>query len=218
MSEREAGLGKNPPAGPWLAAGALLCLLPFLAGVVPIVRFVGERIDIALEPDEILVAGRYVYRNPWPIPVTQGLTVPLPVDADHPMPTELTVTRLTPDPTALPVRMLLGQVAAEVRFGPKEEIHVAVSYRQRAPTREGRYLLTTTRPWRRPLEAAVYTVRTKGVRLRRSNYDLVRTAPDRWTFERTQFMPTADWQFSWELPAPEGSSPGSGPALEGSLR
>jgi len=188
--------------GPWLAALALLLVLPFLAGLLPIVRFVRERIDITLEPDEILVTGRYVYRNPWPFPVTQGLTVPLPVDADHPMPTELTVTRLTPTPVVLPVRTLLGQVIAEVPFGPNEEILVGVRYRQHAPTREGRYLLTTTRPWRRPLEDAMYTLRVEGVGLVGSNYALERIAPGSWAFERTQFMPPADWRFAWEVPDP----------------
>ncbi len=123
--------------GPWLTVVALLLALPFLAGLLPIVRFVRERIDITLEPDEIFVAGCYVYRNPWPFPVTQGLTVPLPVDAEHPASTELTVTRLTPMPVALPVRTLLGRMAFDVRFGAHEEVRVAVRYRQRAPAWEG---------------------------------------------------------------------------------
>jgi hypothetical protein len=185
-------------AGPWLAALALIAVVPFLAGFVPIVRFVRERIDITLAPDEIRVTGRYVYRNPWPLPVTQGLTVPLPVDADHPVPTELIVTRLTPAPEALPIRILLGQVAFELRCGPQEEIQVAVSYRQHAPTREGRYLLTTTGPWRRPLEHAVYALHGEGVRLTASNYELSRGAGGEWEFERTRFMPVMDWRFSWE--------------------
>jgi len=52
--------------GPWLAVIALLALLPFLAGLLPIVRFVRERIDIAVYPEEVKVEGLYVYQNPWP--------------------------------------------------------------------------------------------------------------------------------------------------------
>ena len=52
--------------GPWLAVIALLALLPFLSGLLPIVRFVRERIDIALYPEEVRVEGFYVYQNPWP--------------------------------------------------------------------------------------------------------------------------------------------------------
>src|SRR5574337_818473 len=127
---------------PWLGGLALLLLLPFLAGLVPIVRFPRERIDIAVYPREIEVSGLYVYRNPWPFPVTQGFTVPLPVDANHSMPTELTATRVSPDPAALPLRTILGRTGFEVRFRPFEEIQVAVRYRQRVATEDGRYLLT----------------------------------------------------------------------------
>ena len=184
--------------GPWLGSIALLALLPFLAGTVPLVRFDRERIDITLEPDEIVVSGHYVYRNPWPVPVTQGFTVPFPVDADHPMPTELTVAREDPSPVPLPVAFLMGRPAFELRFGPKEEIRVAVGFRQRAAKRNGCYLLTTTRPWRRPLESAVYTLRGEGVTPVWSNYALEHTEPGVWSFERTRFMPPADWRFSWE--------------------
>ena len=188
-------------AGPWLAALGLFCLLPFLAGLVPTVRFVRERIDVTLAPDEVRVHGVYVYRNPWPVPVVQGLAVPLPVDREHPMPTEVAALRLTQQREPLPVRTVLGAIGVELRFGPFEEVQVSVDYRQHAPTHEGRYLLTTTRSWRRALVAATYTLATKGVRLRRSSYPLERTATG-WAFERRDFMPPDDWRFAWEpLPA-----------------
>jgi hypothetical protein len=188
-------------AGPWLAALGLLCLLPLLAGLVPTVRFVRERIDVTLAPDEVRVHGVYVYRNPWPIPVVQGLAVPLPVDREHPMPTEVAVARLTPRSEPLATRTVLGALGTELHFGPFEEVQVSVRYRQHAPTREGRYLLTTTRPWHRPLEAATYTLATEGVRLGRSSYPLEHTATG-WGFERRDFMPPEDWRFAWE-PLPD---------------
>jgi hypothetical protein len=119
------------------------------------------------------------------------------------MPTELLVTRLTPTAAMLPVRMLMGRLTFDLRFGAGEEVQVTVQYRQRAPARDGRYLLTTTRPWRRPLEAAVYTLRGEDVARVWSNYGLERAAPGLWTFERTQFMPPADWRFSWEVRDPQ---------------
>jgi hypothetical protein len=184
-------------AGAWLALLALLALLPFLAGMVPIVRFARERIDIALYRTEIHVSGRYVYRNPWPFPVTQGFTVPVPLDTDHPAPTELRAARVSPDPAPLPVRRVLGRIGFEVRFRPFEEVQVAVRYRQFAPTRDGRYLLTTTRPWGRPLEHALYTVRLHDVVLVHSSYALQPRADGVQAFERTRFLPPDDWRLAW---------------------
>jgi hypothetical protein len=185
--------------GPALGLIALLLLLPFLAGLLPIVHFVRERIDIAVYPDEIQVEGLYVYRNPWPFPVVQAFSIPLPVDARHPMPTELTATRLLPDAGSIPFRNLLGRDAFELSFHAHEEVQIAIQYRQYTPTRDARYLLATTRPWRRPLDHAVYTMTLHDVRLARSNYALRSNPQGVLGFERTGFMPQEDWQFQWEV-------------------
>ena len=165
--------------GPVLGLAACLGALPFVAGLLPIVHFVRERIDIAVYPEEVRVEGLYVYRNPWPFPVLQGLSIPLPVDAAHPMPTELTAARLAPDAGTVSLRSILGHDSFELRFHAHEEVHVIVRYRQYAPTKDARYLLTTTRPWRRPLEHAVYTLTPHGVALTGSNslFDRTRKVP-----------------------------------------
>jgi hypothetical protein len=185
--------------GPVVGIAAMLVLLPFLAGLLPIVHFVRERIDIAVYPEEVRVEGLYVYRNPWPFPVVQGFSVPLPVDATHPMPIYLTVTRLAPDALPIPVRNILGRDSFELRFRAYEEVRVVVRYRQLAPSRDARYLLLTTRPWRRPLEHAVYTLTPHGVDLAGSNYGLQSDTRGVLAFERTNFMPPDDWRFWWEV-------------------
>jgi hypothetical protein len=185
--------------GPALGLIALLLLLPFLAGLLPVVHFVRERIEIAIYPDEVQVEGFYVYQNPWPFPVVQAFSIPLPVDAGHPMPTELTATRLVPDAGPVPLRNLLGRDAFELSFRAHEEVQIIIQYRQYAPTRDARYLLATTRPWRRPLDHAVYTLTLHDVRLAWSNYVLRSDTQGILGFERTGFMPQEDWQFQWEV-------------------
>jgi hypothetical protein len=130
---REALRRRGYLAAPALGLFALLLVLPCLAGFVPVVRFVRERIDIAVHPDEVRVVGQYVYKNPWPFPVTQGLSIPLPVDAAHPMPTELAAARIAPDAGPVPLRSILGQTVMEIGFRPREEVQVVVQYRQYAP-------------------------------------------------------------------------------------
>jgi hypothetical protein len=185
--------------GPALGLIALLVLLPFLAGLLPIVHFVRERIDIAVYPEEVQVEGLYVYWNPWPFPVAQAFSIPLPVDTSHPMPTELTATRLGPDAGPIPLRNLLGRDGFELSFRAHEEVQIIIQYRQYAPTRDARYLLATTRPWRRPLDHAVYTLTLHDVKLARSNYALWSNPQGVLGFERTDFMPQEDWQFQWEV-------------------
>jgi hypothetical protein len=185
--------------GPVLGFVALFGLLPFLAGLVPVARFVRERIDIAVYPDEVRVVGRYVYKNPWPFPVVQGLSIPLPVDESHPMPTELTADRLSPDAGPISLRTLLGRTGFELSLRANEEAQIVVRYRQHAPTRDGRYLLTTTGPWRHPLDQAVYAMTLHEVRLIRSNYALRADAEGELGFTRTDFMPPEDWIFQWEV-------------------
>lgn len=192
--------GRGYLLGPVLGLAATLVFLPFVAGVLPIVHFVRERIDIAVYPEEVRVEALYVYRNPWPFPVAQGLSIPLPVDATHPMPTELTAIRVVPDAGPVPLHSILGQNRFELRFRAHEEVQVVVQYRQLAPTRDARYLLLTTRPWGRPLDHAMYTVTPHDVALTGSNYPLRSNAQGILGFERTAFMPSDDWLLWWEVP------------------
>jgi hypothetical protein len=185
--------------GPLVGLTLALVPLPFLAGFLPIVHFVRERIDIAVYPEEVRVEGFYVYRNPWPFPVIQGFSIPLPVDATHPMPTGLTAMRPAPEAEPISLRHLFGQDGFELRFRAHEEVQVVVRYRQLAPTRDARYLLLTTRPWRRPLEHAVYTLTPHGIALTGSNYTLRLDDQGTLGFERTNFMPPDDWRFRWEV-------------------
>ncbi len=82
---------------PALSMLALSLTLPFLSGIYPIARFARERIELYVRPGSITVIGYYVYKNPYPFPVVQGLSIPVPVDNDHPMPEAISVERLRPD-------------------------------------------------------------------------------------------------------------------------
>ncbi len=182
-----------------LSAALLLAVAGLCAGLVPIVTFPREEISIELYPDHLLVDGLYVYHNPWPIPVAQGFTLPLPVDASHPAPIEVEAWRLTPERAPLPLRIWWGEHRFELRFDPGEEIAVQVHYRQQAPGGDGRYLLTTTAGWRRPLSAAVYRLLPRGVDVIASNYPLAAGADGARVFVRERFMPPEDWRFAWRV-------------------
>lgn len=98
-------------ARPLAGAAVALLLLPWATGAVPLVRFVRERIELRVRGDALVVEGRYVYENPLPFPVTQGLDVPFATDDGQVAPATIeawTATQefvLGPDGTTFTLRM-----------------------------------------------------------------------------------------------------------------
>jgi len=184
----------------WLFLSLLLCalLLPFMAGFYPIVRFPEEQIDIEVYPDYVWVKGIYVYKNPFPFPVVQGFSIPFPVDSDHPVPVLVSAQQLHPEKRPIPLRYIFGMHRFDLTFKAKEKIRVLVTYRQQTPKKNARYILITTKPWKRPLKQGLYRLFPKGVRITSSNYMLMPDKTKTFCFEKENFMPEYDWEFSWE--------------------
>ena len=182
-----------------------LCLLlfafvfPFLAGFYPIVRFVEEQIDIRVFPDHIKVEGYYVYRNPFPFPVIQGFSVPLPVDESHPTPVLIAAKKLTPHETPIKLLHLFGKPRFEIAFDAKESVRVKVQYQQQAPEKNALYILKTTKPWNRPIVQGTYSLTLEGVKIISSNYPLISDISGSLMFQKRNFMPQDDWHFTWEV-------------------
>jgi len=173
-------------------------LLLFLTGLYPIVLFPEEQIDIEVYPDHVWVKGTYVYKNPFPFPVTQSLIIPFPMDSDHPEPFMLSASVIASHEKPIPLKYLLGVHRFRLNFAAKEEINVSVKYRQQSSTSTARYILISTKAWRRPLTRALYRIFPKGVRITSSNYELNQSDAFLF-FKKEDFMPSKDWIFSWEV-------------------
>ncbi len=185
----------NPETIAWLVLSLLL--FPFVAGWLPIARFERERIEIRVRQARVAVEGEYVYRNPWPLPVLQGLSIPLSVDSIHPPPVEISAEEIWPHRRLLSPRFVLGLHRFDLPLGPREEVGVRVRYEQYSPSADARYLLATTQPWHRPLRLGVYRIIPDGVEILSSNYPLRAVEPGVLGFDRRDFMPHEDWVFSW---------------------
>jgi hypothetical protein len=170
-----------------------------VAGLCPTVRFPKEQIDIEVYPDHIWVKGTYVYRNPFPFPVIQGFSIPLPIDSSHPSPVMLSAGQLSPIKKRIPLRFLFGKHRFSLTFSPKEEIILIVRYRQHSPDRNASYILTTTKSWKRPLNVGIYRLIPEGVKIMSSNYPLQSKKSNIFLFQRNTFMPQTEWHFSWEV-------------------
>ncbi|MBX3465606.1 MAG: hypothetical protein KF878_01755 [Planctomycetes bacterium] len=178
-----------------LAVTAALAALPWALGAAPLVRFTRERIELHARPGALTVDGRYVYENPWPLPLVQGLDVPFAQGDGQAAPA--TVAAFVVDAggaeTPLPVRWVLGRPRVSVTVPARGAVELRVRFEQVCAAGRGTYLLTTTRPWGRPLVEAEYLVRTDRVRLVRSSLPL--DAGDRTV--RRDFLPEDDWRLEW---------------------
>ncbi len=187
---------------PIVAAVLLVPVVLVCAGVLPGVRFTREWITVTVRPEACAVSGVYEYTNPWFLPLTQGLSVPFPTDENHPAPATVRVSRVDPatglSEGELPVRWLGGRHHITLRVPARSRIRMRVDYVQRSTDRSGTYILTTTRPWRRPLDFGEYRIRPECVNLTFSNYVL--DGKDGLSFARRAFMPAEDWRYSWDVP------------------
>ncbi|MBI3601106.1 MAG: hypothetical protein HY097_10780 [Nitrospinae bacterium] len=187
---------KRVPFYPLVTLIFIAAATPFAFGIIPTVNFRSERIDVQVYPEEILVEGYYFYKNPFPFPVVQGFYIPFPIDRDHPEPFDLNVERLMPGKEMFRLRHIFGKTGFEVYFHANEEAEIRVSYRQKAVTMDATYILTTTKPWGKPLEKAVYILYPHGTIIASSNYPF-NLPGDTPGFHKTGFMPDKDWQFTW---------------------
>ena len=175
----------------------LAAALPFLSGLYPAVNFTKERIDITVYGDHIKMRGIYVYENPFPFPIVQGYSIPLPVDPDNPEPVLLLVNLLSKGSRPIPISFILGEHRFSLTFKPLEKIKVQVQYQQEAPGENARYILTTTQPWKKPLTKGQYILHAENVEITSSNYAFEEEDSNMSCFTKYQFMPQYDWNFTW---------------------
>ncbi len=192
----------------------------FFSGYFTTVRFDRERIEVQANRGRIQVRGLYHYANTSRLPAVLTLEVPFPVDRDHPQPEWFALYESGEDGRAGEeiVPVVRGKdVSFRLIFRPGEAKWIRLDYVQPSHVSRGRYLLTTTRPWRRPIGRADYVLRLpRDFNLRSSNY-AVSPAPasgawQAFTFSKTDFFPEQDWEFAWhESRAQAAMHPGGRP-------
>lgn len=189
----------------WLAAGLIAGPVYFLSGYFTTVRFDRERIEVRVEPGQIHVTGLYHYANASRLPAILTLRNPFPTDSDHPQPAWFRLSQAAEDGqelTELPVAVRGDSASFRLVFRPGEEKWVRLDYDQPTRAASGRYLLVTTRAWRRPIGRGDYFLRLPpGIELGSSSYPLKPLPGTRghntYHFARTDFYPDQDWVFAW---------------------
>ncbi len=205
----------------WLKAGKILwagwsdvagaCLLSalafyFLSGRFTTVRFDRESIDVEVAEGLIHVQGLYHYQNASHLPALLTLATPFPVDQDHPVPETFTLVEVDEARRVVKELDLRGSHAAptvRLLFLPRAAKWIQLDYWQATRSHEGRYLLTTTRAWGRPITHASFRLQLPAdYHLDSSNYPVVEIPgagrSSAFTFSKTDFFPDQDWRFSWQ--------------------
>jgi len=203
-----------------LAAGLAAGAIYFFSGKFTTVRFERERIEVQVDGQVIHVKGLYYYTNKSRLPAVLNLRIPFPIDPDHAPPVAFTLYESSAEGDALeelPAVERGEDAYLRLIFRPGEARWIRLDYTQPTRLASGRYLLTTTRAWRRPIHRADFALRLPShARLTSSNYTLQAAGAEgktkTYTFSRTDFYPEHDWEFSWaetgaELASAEGRQP-----------
>jgi hypothetical protein len=191
----------------WSALLLTLAAVYFLGGFLTPVQFERERIQVRVEAARIHVTGQYLYRNTSFLPAVLTLAVPFPVDTKHPVPDGFALGEVDENGrwlTDVAAAVNGENVRFRLMFRPGEAKWVRLDYSQKAFASNGRYLLMTTRAWRRPIERAEFSLRlSPGLELRGSNFELERIqregSASHYAFSRQQFWPHDDWRFTWSV-------------------
>jgi len=178
-----------------LAAGAGL----LLAGDL---RFASENIDVRiLPPDTVEVTGEYFFASSDSSACAGRVIYPFPADSGAGDPFGI-IVRQNDTRKDLPFGRVVRGITFAVEVHEKGTTGITVIYRQRFATGTGRYILTTTAGWGRPLVNSRYSLHVPvNTVLEYLSYecDTVFTSGTDLTyyFFKREFMPDRDLVFSW---------------------
>ncbi|MFO7674866.1 MAG: hypothetical protein R6X12_00905 [bacterium] len=181
------------------AVSRAVVALVFAAGCRPAapgpVHFAREEVSVTVRPGAVEVLGTYHFTSSARDTIAAVISYPFPLDSFHDY----------PESVALPGhRFQLAESAARfvMRFRPGGEDSFTVRYRQPLRGPQARYIVTTTRQWRRPIDRAQFRVTVPaGLAGATLNYRPDSTRRDdstlTWFFTRSGFFPEEDVVVSW---------------------
>jgi hypothetical protein len=190
----------------WIAGSIAMMAVYLYSGWFTAIHFDRERIEITVGTDHVHVRGWYHYVNSSWLPAMLTLGVPFPIDADHGPPIVISLVEaadLDDDGAhAISVRGHGEEKTFRLVFRPREGKWIGLEYVQPTAVTTGRYILRSTRRWRRAIGRADFALRVPlDLQPVISSYPPDHTGLEgRWMtyrFSRTDFYPVDDWSFQW---------------------
>jgi hypothetical protein len=178
-----------------------LCLLGLIvADAAGGVTFDSETVAIRIDtPRSFVVDGCYCFGNSDARTRTVGIRYPF---ADDPWLFDAEDIQVTVDGRACAFSLDSGCILFPLSIRPASTCRLNVKYRQNSCNGRGRYILTTTGLWERPLRVAVYSIQC----VAGTTVDSLPFVPDSVTVgqqcktyrcTRKSFMPGSDLAFRW---------------------
>lgn len=167
------------------------------------VLFVKETIAVSIVADDTLqVRGTYWFGASDSAMSETRLYYPFPVDTLSNYPFFIDI-RDAPSSRAIAFAKQEQGVSFFIAVKPGDTTSVMVLYRQKVRNREGRYILTTTANWGRPLVDSRYSVRIPAtLTLAYMSYECDSVSKvgkfNVYSFFKKQFMPDRDLFFRWQ--------------------
>lgn len=162
-------------------------------------EFYKENITIAVSKNNTVVNGLYYFTCNEQTDVS--LFYPFPVDSSHEYPYAINVKEL--DKGNVPFRAVNNGIIFNLSLDADETKVVNISYTQTITTNNTKYILTTTKTWKKGLTEAEYVINVpKSLKNLHISYQ-----PDEiheegtttiYIIKKENFMPTKDINISWD--------------------
>ena len=182
----------------------LVFTLPGLTGIVFAgeLRFAAENIDVTLyPPDTVEVTGEYFFTSSDGLACKQRVIYPFPADTAAEVPCSVTVRKGDP-PQNVSFNLIDDGISFGVEVPEEDTVAMTVTYRQCFRNKTGRYILSTTTFWGRPLSDSRYSLRVPvNTTLKYLSYECdtvyVKGTNRIYSFFKTRFLPERDLVFIW---------------------
>ncbi len=115
------------------------------------IRFLNEEIKITVDSGRVSVSGTYYFKNLSNQPKTAKIFYPFPIDEFHYYPDLILVSGLDYCKNDSGISFIM-------KFKPLAIESLAIFYEQKLKNNQARYILTTTKNWKHPIQEARFIV------------------------------------------------------------
>jgi hypothetical protein len=161
-----------------------------------VLHFAREEIRMDVHPGAVEITGMYHFTNTLPNPASAVIFYPFPLDSFHAYPDSVSIPGYEFERSD-------SGVSFKMRFRPQVEDSFLAYYRQPLRGRQARYIVTTTRVWKRPIDQAQFCIVVpadfKDVKLSYKPDAVSRTdSTVTYSFTQRRFYPDKDVIVTWK--------------------
>jgi hypothetical protein len=165
-------------------------------------HFMQEEIEITIGKENCIVKGKYYFSNPGLDALNRAIYYPFYIDDSTLYPDSITVTDATKNERINFAKVNKG-VTFAIHLDPESVAIIEVTYLQKTLAKKMEYILTTTRKWGKPLEAAEFLIKIPAFyQLKYISLEYDRMIKEHgfciYKIARKEFYPDQNLIISWE--------------------